>query len=140
MSTEDNKAVIRRFTDALNEPNLDALDQIFAPDYVHHFGSSGSDNGAGFKQGAASIIEAFPDVQGRIEHMIAEGDIVSLRWIITGTHQAPFLGIPPTGNKITCTFNIIARVKDGRVQEDWEESDFPGLLQQIGFNLFADLG
>jgi hypothetical protein len=36
MSLEGKKAIIRRLVELLNEGKPDALEQIFAPDYVRH--------------------------------------------------------------------------------------------------------
>ena len=40
---------------------------------------------------------AFPDLAVVIYEQVAEGDLVTTRKAITGTHTGPLLGIPPTG-------------------------------------------
>ena len=79
MSTEQNKAVVRRFIEgALN--NLDAalVDELFAPDYVNHLVPGGRE---AFKQFLPMMRSAFPDLKfhNSIEHLIAEGDYVVAR-------------------------------------------------------------
>jgi predicted ester cyclase len=49
-----------------------------------------------------------------------------------GTHQGEFMGIPPTGKRVTFTGIWFARLKGGRLQEQWVSFDALGLLRQLG--------
>ncbi len=82
-----------------------------------------------FLQGFAS---AFPDARFTIDDMIAEGDRVATKKTFTGTHQGPFAGIPPTGNRVTLTYVDILRVRDGRIVEHWLSMDQLSFMQQLG--------
>ena len=71
MSLEENKAIARRYFDAVNEQNVDALDEFIAADVVHHlFGISSLE---GYKQTVSTFITAFPDLNFTIDDQIAEG-------------------------------------------------------------------
>jgi predicted SnoaL-like aldol condensation-catalyzing enzyme len=77
--SEENKSVVRReFEEMFNRGgNLDAADEIYAPDYVGHEPAFGDAQGVeGAKQFAADFRQAFPDLQTTIEDMVAEGDKV----------------------------------------------------------------
>ena len=83
MSVEQNKAVLRREVEELynHTGNLDAVEEIFAPEYVSHEPTSGEVRGIeGARRFAATFREAFPDLQNTIEDMVAEGDKVVMRF------------------------------------------------------------
>jgi predicted ester cyclase len=56
----------------------------------------------------------FPDIHFTVERQVAEHDLVASRWFIEGTHQGPFLGMPPTGNKIKDQGSIFSVSREGR--------------------------
>lgn len=75
MSTEENKAVLRRHEEAFNNGDLAVADETIAPNYVYH-GSGGQEfkGPEGFKQIITMMHTAFPDLHFTIEDMVAEGD------------------------------------------------------------------
>ena len=87
---EENKAIIRRQEQEIFiQGNLDAADEIYAPNYVGHDPSNPEDIRGleAAKQAAADYRKAFPDLQVTIEDLIAEGDKVATRVRFCGTHQ-----------------------------------------------------
>ena len=68
--------------------------------------------------------------------MIAEDDRVMIKFTVTGTHQAEFMHIPATGNKIAYEEVVILRLKDGKITEHWAVADAMALLQQLGVKNF----
>ena len=134
MSTEENKAVLRRYVEALNKQDLAVALESCAPDYVWHgarrYGVS--PDLAGLKQLLTAAMTAFPDAQHVVEDLIAEGDKVVARVTSRATHQGEFMGLPPTGNVVTYTGIHIARVAGGKCVEDWRSADVLGFLQQLG--------
>ena len=96
MPVENNKQAARRFhEEVINGRNLDALDELLAPDGVDH--TFGSRNPEQAKQFFGMIHQAFPDLHAEVHDVIAEGELVAARVTYTGTHQGEFLGIPATG-------------------------------------------
>jgi predicted ester cyclase len=75
---------------------------------------------------------AFPDLHFTIEDLIAEGDKIVYRYSATGTHKGNLNGIEATGKPVTITGMVISRIVNGKVQEDWEQTDMLGLMQQLG--------
>ncbi len=136
MSAEENKAVVRREIEEIfdHRGNLDAAEEIYAPDYVGHEPTTGDIRGIeGAKQFAADYRKAFPDVETTIEDQIAEGDKVVTRFRARGTHQGDTEDFgPATGNRIEVTGISIAQLADGKIVEDWTNYDALGLLQQLG--------
>ena len=64
--------------------------------------------------------------------MIAEGDLVAIRWTPRGTHEGELFGIAPTGKQATVSGITIDRYENGLIIESWTNWDTLGLLQQIG--------
>jgi len=134
MSTEDNKAVVRRFyEEVLNQKKRAVLDEVFDPNVVDHFAPPGTPGGLeGARQTLGMFLSAFPDLHFTVEDMIAEGDRVVARATMSGTQQGPFMGIPPTGKHVTITGIDINRFVGGKSVEHWVEMDRLGLMQQLG--------
>ena len=133
MSTEDNKALVRRFyEEGVHNPAL--FDELLAPTYVLHLpGSPQPISGIEHaKQLMAVYTSAFPDLQTTTEDMVAEEDKVVIRNTWRGTHQGAFQGLPPTGKHVTFTSSDIYRIADGKIAEQWAELDALGLMQQLG--------
>ncbi|MCS6926799.1 MAG: ester cyclase [Candidatus Binatia bacterium] len=134
MSAE-NKAVFRRyFEEVLNAGNLDLVDDLIARSYVSHY-PTGYDFGGGpegVKQIVSAVRTGFPDVHFTVEDVIAEGDRVVGRWTFRGTHQGDFMGIPPTGRKVSVMGIAIYRIARGKIAEAWVAWDAMGLMQQLG--------
>ena len=130
MSAEDNKALARRgFEETMNQRNLAVLDDLHVPDFVFHAASRTIQGREPFKQFISMFLTAFPDLHVTIEDMIGEGDRVVVRFTYGGTHKGDFMGIPPTGKQVAVTGISIMRVANGKILEEWINSD---LMQQIG--------
>jgi steroid delta-isomerase-like uncharacterized protein len=134
MSAEENKAIARRGYEAINQNNLDALDEVVAPDITDHDPAPGQAPGLeGVKQWFSSMHTAFPDFRMNVEDMIAEGEKVVARVRLSGTHQGEFMGIDATGNRVTITGIDILRINaDGKIMERWGNFDDLGMMQQLG--------
>ena len=136
MSTEENKAVVRReFEEMYNQGgNLDAAEDIYAPHFVGHEPTSGESRGVeGAKQFAASYRQAFPDLECTIEEQVAEGDKVVSRWRARGTHEGETEDLgPPTGNRVEITGISMSTIAEGKIVEDWTNFDAMGMMQQLG--------
>src|SRR5437667_9195139 len=103
MSTEENKALIRRVTDEVySQGKLDAVDRYYAPDWVLHDAppNAGGDREA-LKEVLGVIRGGFPDVRASIEVILAEGDLVASRTTAEGTHTREYFGIAPPGHRAT---------------------------------------
>ena len=134
MSTEDNKAIVRRLIEeGFNQRNLAIFDELYAPDFVYHLGSTAIQGREPYKQFTLMSFAAFPDVRFTIEDQVAEADEVVTRWTWRGTHQGPFQGIPPTGKHVMVTgVGINHFAANGMIVENWTNMDVLGLLQQLG--------
>ncbi len=135
MSTEENKALVRRFIEVANQGNVTevstTLDELFVPDFVRHDPAGGFRSREDYKQFLFSLQAALPG-QLTLEDLIAEGEKVVVRYTFHGTHQGQWRGLPPTGKAVTFTGIFICRIRDGKIVEGWENADTLGLVQQLG--------
>ena len=133
MSTEENKAIVRRYRAIHNSNQLDGLDQVVAQDIISHNALPGLPAGlAGGKMAHQGFLAAFADVQFTTEDLIAEGDKVVERYTARGTHTGPFMGAPATGKKFESSSMSVYRLANGNIVEHWGENDATGLMVQLG--------
>ena len=138
MSTEENKAIVRRYIDeAVNKGNLGVLDELMDPNYVNPKSASGAAPGGAerYKQGVTRTRASFPDIQVTFEYMIAEGDLIAYHSVWRGTHLGPFRGIAPTGKRVEWQATCYRRVIDGKVVEGWGTYDWLAILEQLGASM-----
>ncbi len=133
MSTEQNKAIVRRMMDIIASGDTSQVDQVFAPNWTNHDPSLPPLLGL---DGARQLIQmfpsAFPDGKLSIENLTAEDDEVGGNWSFTGTNTGSFLGLPPTGKKVTVQAAGMFRVVDGKVTDNWVNLDALAMMQQLG--------
>jgi steroid delta-isomerase-like uncharacterized protein len=133
MSTENNKAVVRRFFEAFNAGDLDGLAAVCDPTIVvHNSGAPDPLNLEGFKGLAGAFLAAFPGGAHTIEDIIEAGDKVVTRVIYRGTHTGDLMGLPPTGKQVTVSAMTIDRLANGKIVETWRLFDQMGMMQQLG--------
>lgn len=131
---EENKTIVCHGAEEIwNNGNLDLVDKIFATNFVNHNPNRPEvGNLSSYKQYVANVRDAFPDFNITIEDIVAEGDKVAIRYIWSGTHKGELMGLPPTGKQVKVTGMQIFRIASGKVVENWWNSDYLGLMQQLG--------
>jgi steroid delta-isomerase-like uncharacterized protein len=129
-----DKALVRRlYEQVFNQRKIDALDQLLSPEFIDHNPPPGTSGRLEeVKRNFQEIITGFPDLRMSVEDQIAEGDKIVNRLIARGTHEAPYMGIPPTGKTVEIGGIDILRVLNGKVVERWGYFDDLALLQQLG--------
>lgn len=136
MSTEQNKALVRRFYAAFEANDQAALKEILAPDLAAYSQSAASaENREAHLQRIAGWNIAFSGTRFAIEQQIAEGDTVVSRVILRATHSGDFQGLAPTGKHIAFTGVAIERIKNGKIVERRHISDMLGMMQQLGLTV-----
>jgi predicted ester cyclase len=79
-----------------------------------------------------SIWAGMPDARIQIEDFLIDMDRLALRFVVTGTHTGPLLGVPPTGRDIRLDGQTVAIVRDGKILERRTTADLLGVLIQMG--------
>jgi steroid delta-isomerase-like uncharacterized protein len=134
--TEENKAITRREVEEIfSGGKLEVAYEIYAADFVDHdpplsWDMHGPED---MKEYVGMYRSAFPDLEVTLEDQVAEGDKVANRWTARGTHEGEYLGLAPTGKRVTFTGIHISRInEEGTIAESWDNYDALGLLRQIG--------
>jgi steroid delta-isomerase-like uncharacterized protein len=134
---EQNKAIANRAWEASSKGDFETLKEMGTPEYLWYLPSNSTKPISRDEaiEKAKRLHSAFPDINFSIEELIAVGDKVICRYIMRGTHQGEFAGIPATGNKVEVSGIIISRIENGKIVEEREEWDMLGFMQQIGMEL-----
>lgn len=137
MATEDLKTKIRRAWDeAFHKGNVNALDEIVAPELVNHQPPGPDTKGlTAYKQMVTDLRKAFSDIKFTFDEIIVEGEVNATRWTFQGTHVgqlAAMAPIPPTGKRVTMTGIAFVHTVNGKAVELWQYIDMPGFMQQLG--------
>lgn len=128
MTVKTNKAtMLKLFEESLNKRNLELLKDLIADEYT----GIRLKGAAGFSEPVLLLIKAFPDMQWTVDEMIGEGNKVTVRWTVRGTHTASFNNLPPTGNKVANTGIGFFELKDGKIISGLVQTDRLGFLQQL---------
>jgi steroid delta-isomerase-like uncharacterized protein len=129
----DNIEIIMRFERAFRTGDSATIDELCDPGLVDHNPAPDHEPTlAGFKQKIAGFAAIFPDLDEDMQDIIAGGDTVATRWVVTGSQQQEFMGIPAAGQMIRVEGMNFYRLKDGRVTDIWTQFDGLGLMQQLG--------
>ena len=120
---EKNKKLMLLIVEQLfNKGDTVVADKYFVPEFAKEE-----------KAFTKLIRAAFPDLKIAVDIQVAEKDLVAARWIATGTHQAAFLGVPPTNKRVTWKGSWFWTFKDGLVTDGMGKGswDALGLLKQL---------
>ena len=131
---EENKKIVKEFTERFGSGDSSVVDELTTDDYVAHVLS-----GTGYDVADKNVMKqtndgghvGFPDYSMTVNDIIAEGDKVYVLSTKTGTHKGDFLGIPATGNQISVFRFALYRLEDGKIAESWIGED-AAQFQQIG--------
>lgn len=116
-----------------NEGKLEAIDQIYAKNFVNHDPSRPDVNDFDtYKTWVAEVRNSMPDHKTIVEDTIISGDMVVARWEASGTHMADYGNIPATGKWAKYSGMTIYRMEENRIAEAWWSYDTFGVLQQLG--------
>jgi steroid delta-isomerase-like uncharacterized protein len=131
--SEANKALVRRFYDALNKGDMDALDAFVAQDVVDHNPLPNQAPGLKGVKDAINVFRGgFPDIRVTNEDVLAEGNKVVVRSVGRGTNTGSMLGIPATGKQVEFGSIDIFVVKDGKLVEAWHVEELLQMMMQLG--------
>ncbi len=135
---ERNKSLMKKFEVMINTADENLAEELVdskAPFYT----PASTDplyGGKGYLSVVHWMRKGFSDVQWHITDMAADEEKVAVKWNLTGTHNGEFMGIKPTGKKISvCVMNFYYFNKDGKITNDVAAEGMIGIMRQIGMNM-----
>lgn len=131
-STQANTALVRESFEAFNAGDTDRLLAVMAPNFVMHLAEFPAPLGPeAWREGFEMMRRAFPDLEARVEDVVAADDKVAVRVSFRGTHRGEFQGIPATGREVRYVSHEFYRVEHGLFAEEWICSDTATLFRQL---------
>ena len=118
---EENTALVRRFLEARAKADLNAIEEMLAPDFISHTPAPDQQlDRESYMRHAAASVSAFADIRFVIEDQVAAGDKVVSRISGRGTHvRSELLGTTPTGREIASIAIFMHRLSGGKISEEW---------------------
>ena len=132
---EQNKATVQRFWEAMNSRQLEALDEIIAPDVVRHCEATPGVEVRSLDQLKDFLrhdTDVFPDSIQTITHLIAEENLVAVWATYEGTQKGAMGPFPPSDIRARFDFGAVFRVENGKITEWWVTWDNMAILQMLG--------
>jgi predicted ester cyclase len=129
-----NKAAVVRFNrDVIERGDEVAFRELVAPDFVNRTAAPGTPSGP---EGMIFMFNrvlrpALPDLSVEIHDQLAEGDRVTTRKTLRGTHRGELLGVPATNEPVEIEVIDIVRLRDGRYVEHWGVNTLPSVLARL---------
>ena len=134
-----NAEIIRRFLDAINRHDVEAATDFFADDTINHGIPTGR---TGVRRILVDIFATFPDWHSEIVDLVAVGNDVVIREIVSGTHEGTgriaangglLVGVPPTGMKFKVqAMHWYTLDKAGVIVTARANRDDVGMMQHLG--------
>lgn len=131
---EQNKAIVARFNkECIEEGNPESFNQLLASGCINHTAPPGTPNGRdGMIYFLTQVLRpAFPDIKVNILDQIAEGDKVTTRKELHGTHTGAFMSVAPTNKKVIIKVIDIIRLQNGQYTDHWGLSNIPEIIAEL---------
>jgi predicted ester cyclase len=143
VDTEHGRALVERFfEEVLTGHNLDALAEIASPHILIHPTAMPCEASFYGIEGAGRWLgkgwNTFPDLAVSIDHTVAKGDIVAVRWTARGRSEGNFFMLPPTGEEVEYTGLSMYRIEGDEIAEIWETRNTLGIMRQLNPELGGD--
>jgi steroid delta-isomerase-like uncharacterized protein len=134
VSAADGEELARRLiNDVWSSGDLDAIDELVTEDYVDYYEGEENVRGRdGLEKYVSGLRESFPDFGKEIKEVLATDEAVALRFMATGTHEAEYDGIEPTGVEMSFAGSIFFHFKHGKISETYESADTWGMMEDLG--------
>ena len=133
MTIEQNRTATEKILEQVwNQAEFEGLDELIADDAIFHFrGQTYPTNAKDLAQIIAGWHQSFAGFHFIVRDIVAEGDLVAVRLIMSGTHQEQWKDIPATGKQIRVTAMFFLRFEAGKLVEIWEDFDEFGMRSQL---------
>jgi predicted ester cyclase len=141
--TEDTRKVIEDMVDGLNDHRIDDIGQFFGENF-RWMGNQGCGTKSGLEEFQDNwqrpFQAAFSDKVCIDEARLFMGEWAGAFGQQEATHCGEFMGIQPTGKRVTIRYMDFWKVVDGRIEDNWVMVDFPSVMGQLGVDAFGGHG
>ena len=127
MSTEENKAVVRRFAEAFTNHDAAVLNEVLAPDLAKKV----------IEQWLPGNDALWADHRAEVADIVSEGDKAWALLATSGRHIGEWMGLPATGKAWTNRVAVFCRVVNGKIVEWVVIPDIQNHMNQLGGVLSA---
>lgn len=133
MSLEQNKLLVKRFYDAIERGDFEALNDMVHPEFVFYNQVDMPRPGVqGLVESEKKNFEAFESFRFPIETMVAEGDKVAAYMLFEGKgYRTNAFGVPPTGKPLRISLMMLLTIKDGKILEKRAHFDVGDIRRQL---------
>ncbi len=132
MTDSPHRAALARALDSWNAGDLDGYFALYNPGVLLHGYTPEPMDHAAARAFYEMIWASFPSPHLEFHEVLETGDRVTIRFTMTGRHDGPFMGVPPTGRSIALAGITILRFEGEGCTERWSCADMLGLLVQLG--------
>ena len=129
--SENNIELARKYLeDVWNAKKRDQIEVLLSDDFFdHHYPPEYPRGPEGAKMWFDYVTKALPDINCEIEDIIADGDKVVVRYVLSGTHEGELAGIPATNKKVAVPAVSIYYMSKGKIAECWVISGLIGAIK-----------
>ncbi len=132
MSSDDKETLIRQFVEALNNGNLDIIDEVIDRDFFNHVPSTGEETAPEVvRQLLGDIMVALPDLKINVTDFVHEGDTLNFSMMMSGSHSGDLWGAPGTGKYATWTSTVTSRFSNGKFAFEWRDLPPPSIINAL---------
>ena len=129
-----NERLVEEFyADVLDAHHGDHATRYLTPNMAWHGGTvgtvSGADNVAALM---TAVVTAIPDLHATQEDIVAQGDDVVVRVVVTGTQTGAILGVPATGRAVSWNATDWYQLTNGKISNEWAAEDWTAFLYDTG--------
>ncbi|MGC2571752.1 MAG: ester cyclase [Candidatus Nitrosopolaris sp.] len=133
MSFSENKRIVQEFIDeTYNKGNLENTSRFVTSDFIYHARGEDIEGVEAYNEWVSLDRSIFPDITFTILETIAEFDKAATAFIVKGTHEKEFRGIPATHKKFETVGVIIFHFRNNKIKEGWVVVDGLTAALQIG--------
>ncbi len=131
--SEVEERAVRTLYRAFSEKKPELLNEVLSPDWQDIPLAPGQGPGPeGLKVEMQHFFQAFPDLHIAVHELFGIGGRCGVRAEIVATHAGAFLGVEPTGKKVSVVLHEFHALRDGRLTHTWHLEDWFGMLRQVG--------
>ena len=141
---EANKAVVRRAFQALEQGDVKTLNEVYDPKgAVHSPRGKTTVQGGPFAdlKSTCPMCASLGNRKITVDLLVSEGDLVAVRSTWNGKYSGMIRGMAVPEKDVSIVYTNIYRIADGKIVENWYQSDNLSLAEQLGMKLVpADAG